>query len=363
MDRGCITYSTVYIAGILLAQTLSPTWPACAAILAILLISALFTRNNTKTFLLVSHLAMFCAGTGAYAQAKENENLPPDKFSAYIKDAATAAQEKASLHFKKIVPDYNSHSILCALTVGKKDNIDKSLKDAYSTAGAIHILALSGLHVGIIYSILEKILTPLTFLPGGKGATIAVSLLLLLIYCIFSGCSPSVIRACTMIFIYKIAAGSFRNTGKWDALALSALVIGIIAPLQTCTIGFQLSYAAVIGIAALFPVCRNAFVQIFGSHRIMPGFLYQTVLKFWESISISVGCQIAVLPLLLIYFGESAQYFIITNLIAIPLATLTLHLFVLTLAFLWLPAVGNILSCCLNASLEILNKAIVYISS
>ena len=363
MGRGCITYSTAYTAGILLAQAMSPTWPVCAAILAVLLITALLTRKNTGTFLLVSHLAMFCAGTGAYAQAKENGNLPPDKFSAYIKDAASAAQEKASLHFKSFVPDNNSHSILCALTVGKKDNIGKELKSAYSTAGAIHILALSGLHAGIIYSILEKAMKPLSFLPGAKGATIAVSLMLLLIYCIFSGCSPSVMRACTMIFIYKIAAGTFRNTGKWDALALSALAIGIIAPLQVCTIGFQLSYAAVTGIAALYPVCRNAFVQISGSGTKMPGFLYKTALKFWESISISVSCQIAVLPLLMIYFGESAQYFMITNLIAIPLATLILHLFVLVLALSWVPVLGNILAYCLNASLDILNKAIIYIAN
>ena len=363
MDRGCITYSTVYTAGILLAQIFHPTWPACAAILSILLITAAYTRNNTRTFLLVSHLAVFCAGNGAYALAMEGNSLPPDKITALVKDTASSAQEKVSFHLRKFVTDEQSHSILCALTVGKKDNIDKDLKNAYSSAGAIHILALSGLHVGIVHSIMEKALAPLSFLPGTKGMRVSVSLMLLLIYSIFSGCSPSVMRACTMIFIYKIAAGTFRNTGKWDALALSALVIGIIAPLQVCTIGFQLSYAAVIGIAALYPVCRNAFVQIFSSRVIMPGFLYQAALKLWESISISVSCQITVLPLLMIYFGESAQYFMITNLIAIPLASLILHMFVLTLSLQWVPVAGDILTYCLNLCLEILNKAIVYMSN
>lgn len=360
MDRGCITYSIIYIAGILLSPSLSPTYGICALSVFTLIALTVISKNNTRIFLVVSHLAFFCAGAGAYTMAADNENLPQNKMLAYIMEKGEAAQDKAAEHFKKFVPTEERHAILCALTVGKKENIGRELKNAYSNAGALHILALSGLHVGIIFAIMETLLIPIKLLSFGGIVQSAVSILLLVIYCILSGCSPSVLRACTMITIYKIAAGAFRHTKKWDAIALSALLIGTIAPLQVGSIGFQLSYAAVAGIVTLFPTCHNAFVQI-----VKPGsgFLHTVLLRVWDSISISVCCQITTLPVLMYYFGETSQYFIITNLVAIPLATVILHLFVLTLAFHWLPIAGNILIYCLNFSLEALNCAMIFISN
>ncbi len=363
MDRGCITYSIAYIMGILLAQPFSTGLPYCTAILFLLLILSFSTKNNTRIFLLVSHLAIFCAGAGAYSLAKGNKDLPPDKFTSTIKEKAESAQEKVSAHLRRYAGDENSHSVLCALTVGNKDNMDKGLKEAYSCAGAMHILALSGLHVGIIYSIVEKVLVPLSIFPAGRYIRTGISLMLLLCYSILSGCSPSVMRACTMIFIYKIAASSFRHTDKWDALGLSALTLGVFSPLQVCSIGFQLSYAAVIGIGAMYPICHKAFMQICKPGRILQGTLYRITLAIWDSISISVCCQMAVLPLIIIHFGESAQYFIITNLIAIPLASIILHIFVFTVALQWIPPINDILTYCLNFCLELLNGAILFISN
>ena len=363
MDRGCITYSIVYITGILLAKNLHASFALCAALMLPLIVLSLYTRKETGIFLIVTHLAFFCSGICSYTLAKEKEDMLPCNISVIVQEKAFAAQEKASAHFRRFVPAEDSHSILCALTIGKKGYIEKDLKAAYSSAGAMHILALSGLHVGIIYSIIQTIMVPLSFLPAAKWIKGSVSLLFIFIYCIFSGCSPSVVRACTMIFIYKIAESTFRNTGKWEAIALSALAIGIIAPLQVWSIGFQLSYAAVTGIALLYPPCREAFLQIWNPHKKSLRFLHSITLKIWESISISVCCQITTLPLLLLYFGESAQYFIITNLIAIPLATAILHVFALLLLFQWIPFVDNMLIYCLNFLIETMNKAIIFISS
>lgn len=363
MERGCITYSIAYLTGIIAAGAFSPYHILPILAVALLIPLCIIYRKHTLHFIIFSHLALFSAGAGGYSTAREKEKLPDGRLLSAITSRASSLQQGTSIYLKNFANLPNNHAILCALTIGEKREIDKSLKDAYSKAGALHILALSGLHVGIMYSILQTLMYPLKLFPAIKWLADTVSILFILLYVIVSGCSPSVIRAGTMIVIYKIGKLSFRDISKWDSIALSALILGVAAPLQVNSIGFQLSYAAVIGISLLYPICSSSFRKIFKQPGGLCRFPYIAVLKLWENISISVCCQIATLPILLYHFGESAQFFLITNLVAIPLATTILYTFVLAVTLQWVPFANTMLIDLLNTLISIMNNSINYISS
>ena len=363
MDRGCITYSVAYLAGIIAAGTFSPHLLLPFLTVLLLIPLCIIYRKRVLLFFIFSHLALFSAGAGGYYIAKEKEETPKCRIIRTLTEIAANAQDDASFYLKNFASSRDNHAILCALSIGNKMEVGKDLKNAYSNAGAMHILALSGLHVGIMYSILQTMLYPLKLFSAIRWLTDGVSILFILLYVVISGCSPSVVRAGTMIAIYKIGKISFRDIGKWDAIALSALIMGIVSPLQVGSLGFQLSYAAVIGISLLYPTCSNSFKSIFRKPERSGKFIYSIALKLWESISISICCQIATLPIILYHFGTSSQFFLITNLVAIPLATAILYILMLALTFQWIPYAGNLLSDILNLLINVMNSAITYISN
>ena len=363
MERGCITYSIAYLTGVITAGLFLPCHLLPIPAVALLLPLCIIFRKKAMPFIIFSHLAIFSAGVGSYTIAKEKENIPKSTIISSLTGKAATAQHNASVYLKMFASSPDNHAILCALTIGSKKEIGKDLKNAYSNAGALHILALSGLHVGIMYSILQTIMFPLKLIPAFKWLTYVFSFLFILLYISVSGFSPSVVRAGTMIAIYKIGKATFRDVGKWDAIALSALITGIMSPLQVCSIGFQLSYAAVAGISLLYPTCSNSFAIIFKRPSSSWKFIYPAAVKLWECISISICCQIATLPVLLYHFGGIAQYFLITNLLAVPLATAILYIFVLSLAFQWVPFADNMLTGLLNVLINYMNNIIICISS
>ena len=362
MTRGCVTYSIVFIAGILSVHLCSPSFPITATLLALLLALAYTTRKRALMFLTISHIALFVAGVQSGTLSKGKENLPPDKLSSSIQAKSGTIRLKCVEFIGKITDNPENKVILCALTIGEKGDMERGFRESWSKAGAMHLLALSGLHVGIIYAISDSLLSILGIFPIGGVLRWGISILFLLGYMVISGCSPSVVRACTMIFIYKLSQRKFRDTGKWDAIAIAALITGVLAPWQVTSIGFQLSYAAVAGIAALYPVCRRAFVMCAEKWGTTNGAAYGVFLNIWECISISICCQIATLPLLIIYFGGYAQHFLLTNLVAIPLVTGILYLFVMLVSTHWLPYASDFLTWAINVALTLLHSWINFIS-
>ena len=362
MGRGCITYSISFIAGILAGNLIAPGFWICTPLLAIFTFLLLMTKKKAAIFLAIAHLALFTAGVQAIRLSMDGESLPPHKLASTLRHKAGNMQDIAENFLKGFTSTPQNHATLCALAVGIKAEMSPSSKKAYSKAGAMHLLALSGLHAGIIFSIFNTLSVPLGIMPGGGSLRIAFSMLFLLLYMVVSGCTPSVVRACTMIFLYKISAKKFRSTRNWDAIALSALITGALAPQEVTGIGFQLSYAAVIGIAALYPTCRKSFMQYTGNIGAAHGIVYKIALLIWENISLSLCCQLATLPLILYHFGESAQFFLITNLMAIPLVTCILYLTTAAIMLHWIPLLGPFLIKCLNVAIELLDSSIQFIS-
>lgn len=363
MDRGAITYSLAFLSGITFARFIPlPTWLPLV-ILSISIPLILWTKKKGKWFILTTHLCMVTAGTGSFCIALKNSTLPQSAIKREFNLQMEKIQAKGAEYLKTIIPDKKKHATLCAISIGEKKGMSKELKKAFSKAGATHVLALSGLHIGIVFTLIYSMLGICSIFPKGRYFRDAVAIAFIFLYSAATGFSPSVTRASFMIFIYRIAHNTFRNTGKWDAIALSAMIIGIIAPLQIFTVGFQLSFAAVAGIAFLFPVCKDAFAVTFPSGGVLGGYTRKGCEWIWNTLAISVCCQIATLPFILYYFGDIPHYFLISNIISVPLATIILYNLTIVLLMHNIPFIGDWSVSLLNWSVGILNSSMEFIAT
>src|SRR5690606_19324169 len=165
-------------------------------------------------------------------------------------DYALFAQATCAKVIRKYIDDSQAEGILLALVLGLKTGLDDSLQEAYATAGVMHILAVSGLHVGIIYAIL---LFSLSWLKQSRWLFAIACLLVLWAFAFITGLSPSVMRAVTMFSFIIIAKAWDRQTNIYNTIAASAFFLLLINPYFLQSVGFQLSYLAVLGIVFLFP--------------------------------------------------------------------------------------------------------------
>jgi len=216
---------------------------------------------------------------------------------------------------------YKSHNIggqefavLQALTLGDKSEIDEDTRKSYVASGAMHILAVSGLHVGIIYMILNFLLQFLDRFKTEKrnyGSFIKATILILFLwtFALISGLSPSVRRAALM-FSFVIIGRTVKNkVSIYNSISASAFILLLIEPYQITNVGFQLSYAAVISIIHFQPKIAKLFV-------IKNKILYY----FWSLTAVSIAAQIGTAPISMFYFHVFPNYFFLANLIVIPLA-------------------------------------------
>jgi competence protein ComEC len=241
-------------------------------------------------------------------------------------------------------------AVASALILGYKDNIDAQLKSAYSSAGAMHVLAVSGLHVGVIFLIFSQLLAFIDKMQYGGIIKGIILILILWSYALLTGLSPSVMRAATMFSFIVAAKMTKRNSSFFNTLAASALVLLIYNPLLIMEVGFQLSYLAVIGIVIIQPWINNWF-----------SFKYWLPKQIWEITAVSIAAQIATFPLGLLYFHQFPNYFMLSNLIVIPLAVGILYLGIIALSLSLIPLVGDYLAIGLKYVIQFLNYSVNFI--
>ena len=219
-------------------------------------------------------------------------------------------------------------SIINALILGQRQNITKEVYDNYTNAGAIHILAVSGLHVGIILLILNLVFKPVERLKNGKFYKTLILVILLWTYALIAGGSASIIRATTMFSIVAIGINLKRPTNIYNTLAVSVFVLLLIKPNFLFDVGFQLSYAAVIAIVSFQPILEKLWTP-----------KYKIVTLLWQTLTVTVSAQFGIIPISLYYFHQFPSLFWLSNLIVIPFLSiiLGLGLLVITLALFGLP--------------------------
>ncbi len=200
-----------------------------------------------------------------------------------------------------------------ALLLGYRNEVEQDLLQAYAAVGAMHVLAVSGLHVGIVYLVLGKLLF---FLRKPKALLLKSFLLVLFLwfYAMLTGLSPSVVRAATMFSFVALGSSFRRNTSIYNTLLASAVILLLIKPTYLFEVGFQLSYLAVFGIVWLQP----KFEQLW-----RPRFFPLKLL--WSIATVSVAAQIATFPLGLYYFHQFPGLFLLSNFIVIPLVSVLMY--------------------------------------
>lgn len=243
-----------------------------------------------------------------------------------------------------------SKQIANALLLGQKDSLEKEIKNAYSETGTMHILAVSGLHVGIIYAIL---LLPLKRFKSDskfrKWYLMSV-VVLIWVYAVMTGFSPSVVRASTMFSL--VTAGQIRKkkSSIWNVLAFSAMLMMVVDPEVIFDVGFQLSYLAVAGIVGLQPVIVRWWIP---HNRILE--------YFWQSAAVTLAAQLVTFPLSVFYFHQFPTYFLFANLVVVPLAFLIMAVGVPFLFLGWIPILGQLMGWLINWMIYIQNQITFFI--
>ena len=210
-----------------------------------------------------------------------------------------------------------AYAVVAAMTLGDKSALTHDLRDIYAITGASHILALSGLHLSIIFMLLTLLLRGIrhfTFLLFYLFTFTSVWAFVFLV-----GMPVSVIRSATMLTVYTLLSLGHRDKMSVNTLAFTALLVLIVSPLSLFDIGFQMSYLAVFAIMLIMPLSERLFpMGYLMTHR---------VIKYlWGMVAVSCAAQIGVAPLVAYYFGRLPVYFLLTNFIVIPAATLILWL-------------------------------------
>ncbi len=225
-----------------------------------------------------------------------------------------ALSEYLNGKLSKVFHDKDDLSVARAMLTGDNSNFDMELRRKYSGVGAMHILCVSGLHVGIIFLLLNSLFGFLNKTKISRWIKSFILLICIWIYALITGLSPSVLRASTMFTFIILGMVIQEKPNIYNSLFASAFLLLLIDPFILTSVGFQLSYLAVIAIVAIQPLLYNLFVS-----------KYYLIDKAWAIITVSIAAQIGTAPLAIMYFHQFPNYFILTNLLVIPLSALILY--------------------------------------
>lgn len=271
---------------------------------------------------------------------------PPNRITQF----ATVVNRWADSVLTHQVGTRAEYGIVNAMILGIRDDLDPELYRAYSAAGAVHILSVSGLHVGILFAVLTYLLSFLIKRPRGKLLMAVIQLAILWFYALVTGFSPPVLRSAGMFTILIIANASGRQQHLANTLGTSAFFILCFDPYALFSAGFQLSYLAVAGIGAWQSPLYQSIT-----------FRYKWANRLWELTAVALVAQLITFPLGVFYFHQFPTYFLLANPIVIVMSQLLLPLAMATLAFSWVPYLNDVLGWLLQKTAWLLNYAVTQI--
>lgn len=270
-------------------------------------------------------------------------NEPPSIAMKYAIDARLWAGGVLN----KFVSGDREQGIASALVLGVTDGLDNELLGAYAATGTLHVLAVSGLHISILYLILVWLLRPLNKSVAGKWTLAFISLFVLWAYAFVTGLSPSVLRAVTMFSFVALAKSWNQRLNIYNTLAASAFFLLLFDPFMIVSVGFQLSYLAVLGIVYLHP---KLYAWWEPESRLLD--------EVWKVTSVSLAAQIATLPLGLLYFHQFPNYFLLSNLLVIPASSVVLIAGLAVLAVSFFSIVAQGLGWVITWTIKLMNIAV-----
>ena len=235
--------------------------------------------------------------------------------------------------------------VVAAMTLGEKSQLDRGLKETYSRAGASHILALSGLHLMIIYAFVSLFISWRRFRTVSQVVIVAA----LWAFAYLTGMSPSVVRSAFMISLYALLSLGYRERMSVNTLALTAIVMLVVNPQSLYDISFQLSFMAVLAIL-LFNPLFNLLIPLHVQQR------HRWLRVWWGMTAVSLSAQLGTAPLVAYYFGRFSTWFLLSNYVVIPLATVILYLTLACLLTCWWTWLQHLVAVALSAVVIGMNR-------
>ena len=333
------------MAGIVLGSRMLLSIPFCLLLLSVMVIAtALLGRwGKVQTAgialcammlgVLVIEMNMQKAGEGEASRIERTQQYFLHQRSLLLERLETAGLSD------------DRYAVVAAMALGDRSALTKELKETYSKTGASHVLALSGLHLGIIYALLSMLVVGRRWQMITQVATV----LSIWAFVFLTGMSASVVRSAVMLTVYALLALGHRQKMSVNTLAFTAIVMLLVTPKALFDVGFQMSFMAVFSILLFVPL----FYRPFSAEYLMT---HRAVSWLWGMVAVSVAAQIGVAPLIAYYFGRFSCYFLLTNFIVIPAATLILYL---ALGTLLIPSLGVVLA----SMVGLLNTTLLYIAT
>jgi len=314
------------MAGIVIANYMIVPFPLYPLLVVLVLIAfCLWRYAQLQSVVIILCFVVLGAVLMQRAQQKTPEVSRLDRSRTYF----LAQRAKLLDRLSKNGVDGSVYAVVAAMALGDKSQLTKDLRETYAVTGASHVLALSGLHLGIIYTLLSLLLNRRRW----QIVSQVVIIVCIWLFVFLVGMSASVVRSAVMLTVYGLLSLGHRDKMSVNTLAFAAIVMLLFNPRSLFDIGFQLSFMAVLSILLYYPLFEGVWSQSF--------LLNHRVFKWvWTMLAVSCAAQIGVAPLIAYYFGRFSNYFLLTNFIVVPAATLILYL---SLVVLLIPAFAYLL--------------------
>jgi competence protein ComEC len=300
---------------------------------------------NYKSYLKKKHIyhQLFIENT-ELLKVESNDNT--------IFGLASQLREKINTKLKRYNFKNDELAIINALLLGQRQDVSKDIYDSYTKAGAIHILAVSGLHVGIILLLLHFVLKPIEYFKHGKVYKTIILVLILWSFAIIAGLSASVVRAVSMFTIVAIAMNLNRPTNVFNTLAISMFFLLLFKPTFIFDVGFQLSYLAVFAIVIIQPMLYS---------------LWHPKIKFfkflWGIFTVTLAAQFGIIPISLFYFHQFPGLFFVSNLVIIPFLGTILGFGIIVIGLALLNILPEFLASTYGSIIGLMNTFVGWISN
>lgn len=275
--------------------------------------------------------------------------LPGKKENA-LKKFIYSTKEKILDLLRKYVPGEKEAGLAEALLIGYKDDLDKSLVQSYSNTGVVHIIAVSGLHLGLIYWLMLQLLSPLRKHRRSKWMVPILVIAGLWIFSLLAGAQPSVLRSALMFTCIVIGESLDRKVSVFNTMAVSAFILLCINPFMLWDVGFQLSYAAVASIVIFSGPVYNWFY-----------FKNRIVDMAWKLNSVTIAAQILTAPFIVYHFHQFPTWFLVTNFVAVPLSSFILLGEILLCAVSPIPSAGHFTGSVISWLIRQMNNCIQWV--
>lgn len=299
--------------------------------------------------------ARYCSFQNISYQAFLNDEgfiTLPTTSTNWFDAALIATRTKVLSILRENIKEPNQLSVAEALLIGYRDDLDRDLVQSYSNTGVVHIIAISGLHLGMIYGLLVFLFKPFGKYKWNKIAKPLVILFVLWGFSFIAGAAPSILRSAVMFTFIVIGESIGRKTNMYNSLAASAFLLIVINPFSLWDVGFQLSYTAVLSIVVFQPYLNR---WLYFENKLLKG--------LWSLNAVTLSAQILTLPIVLYHFHQFPTLFMFTNLFAVPFSGLILYAELLLLVTYFTPIIGALIGKTIGWGIDIMNSFIVRVDS